>query len=326
MNSPTRQSAGSIFLRRRHGAVAGLALLLSLGGCVALPSPQGPDTASERHARPLPPALAGTVAPRLPVDANGHLARVPAIQDFFDYCLLAEVDFTSSGLDAFASDQIARQVAGMPAQAQALDVWQRYRAYDLGLRDIAGHGNAAGRVDPAALTRIVEQREALARRTLADWTDIFFADDFARARRDIAQLRAVQGPAFSDAQALVIDETLPADERSLRERRRARNEVIAWIAQLQTDGTPPARMREILSPRIGAAATERLLQFEAQDNAWRQRYATYAARRATIETSPLTDDQKAAQIAALRRQMFTGPGEIARAVSFDAYAGRPRGE
>ncbi|MCI3203489.1 MULTISPECIES: lipase secretion chaperone [Pandoraea] len=322
----SRSSAQSRFARRWRGPIAGLVIIVSLGGCVALPSQDGAPTANDHSALPMPPSLVGTVAPRLPVDANGHLARVPEIQDFFDYCLLAEVDFAPDELDAFASEQIAQQVADRPAQAEALDVWRRYRAYDLGIRDIAGPDDAASRVDPSALERIVAAREAVARRTLGDWTDVFFADDFARARRDIAQLRAVQGPAFNETQALAIDDTLPADERSLRERRRARNKVMALIEQLQSDGASPTQMRQILQPRIGTAATKRLLQFDAQDKAWRTRYAAYAARRATIETSPLTVEQKAGQIDALRRQVFTGPGEIARAVSFDAYAGRPRGE
>ncbi|WP_157123174.1 lipase secretion chaperone [Pandoraea vervacti] len=291
-----------------------------LGGCIALPSTAPNGVEADAPQRPTPSSLVGTAAPRLPVDTSGHLARVRSVRDFFDYCLLAEIDFTSEGLDDFIGRQIALQVAGMPAQAEALDVWRRYRAYDLGIRSIEGQRATERRFDSAQLARLLVQRRAIARQTLGGWADIFFADDFARVEHDIAQLRAQRDASTTDVPLANVDTLRQDDRHAPRQRREANGELMAMIETLQADGSSPEQMRQALQSKMGEAALARVLIFEAEETAWQIRYRDYSVQRRAIEASSLPNDQKMEQISALRRRTFTGPGEIARAVSFDAYA------
>ncbi|WP_150623291.1 lipase secretion chaperone [Pandoraea captiosa] len=297
----------------------GLTSLVMLGGCIALPpAPNGVE--ADAPQRPTPSSLVGTAAPRLPVDPSGHLARVRSVRDFFDYCLLAEIDFTSEGLDDFVGRQIGLQLAGTPAQAEALDVWRRYRAYDLGIRNVEVRHATETQFDPARLARILAQRRAIARQTLAGWADVFFADDFARMEHDIAQLRAQRDTSTTDAPLAGVDTLGQEDQHAPRQRREAHGKWIAMIETLQADGSSPEQMRQALQSKIGDAALARVLIFETEETAWQIKYRDYSVQRRAIEASSLPNDQKREQIAALRRRTFTGPGEIARAVSFDAYA------
>ena len=91
------------------------------GGLAAAP-PQAAVPASAG----LPPSLAGSSAPRLPLDAGGHLAKSHAVRDFFDYCLTAQSDLSAPALDAFVVREIAAQLDGTVAQVEALlpRVWE----------------------------------------------------------------------------------------------------------------------------------------------------------------------------------------------------------
>ncbi|MET5115747.1 lipase chaperone, partial [Burkholderia pseudomallei] len=77
----------------------------------------------------LPASLAGASAPRLPLDAHGHLAKARAVRDFCDYCLSAQSELSAQALDAHVTREIAAQLDGTLAQGEALDDWKRYRAY-----------------------------------------------------------------------------------------------------------------------------------------------------------------------------------------------------
>lgn len=90
---------------------------------IALPSPATPPAGAS-----VPAPLAGSSAPRLPLDPGGHLAKSRAVRDFFDYCLTAQSELDAAALDALVAREIAAQLDGTVAQPEALDVWHRYRA------------------------------------------------------------------------------------------------------------------------------------------------------------------------------------------------------
>ncbi|KVF79544.1 lipase chaperone [Burkholderia sp. FL-7-2-10-S1-D7] len=286
-----------------------------LGGTSAAP-PQAALPASAG----LPPPLDGSSAPRLPLDAGGHLAKSRAVRDFFDYCLTARSDLNAAALDALVVREVAAQLDGTAAQRQALDVWHRYRAYLDALAKLPEAG-AVDKSDLGALQLALDQRASIASRTLGDWSQPFFGAEQWRQRYDLARLKIAQDRTLTDAQKAerlaALAQQMPADERAAREKADRQQAAIDQIAQLQKSGAPPDSMRAQLTQTLGPEAAARVAQMQQDDASWQSRYADYAAQRAQIDAAGLSPQDRDAQIAALRQRMFTKPGEAIRAASLD---------
>jgi lipase chaperone LimK len=305
-------------------AALGAALLFAACGAPSPPRSEAPSslpTATAASPAALPTSLAGTDVPRLPIDASGNLMHVRAVRDFFDYCLIAEVDLGPDGVDAFVTRQIAAQANGLPAQAQALDVWKRYRAWFAAIREQKDGGPPAQTLEPARLADALTRREAIATQTLGDWRDAFFADEFSREHHDIERLKLGMNTRLSDqqrdARLTALDRDWSASARTALQTRQRQTVVLAHIERLQKADATPEQMRGELTPLIGAAATERLIAMQRDDDAWRERYAAYAVQRKQIEVSGQPKGDIADQVRRLREQTFTAPGEASRARSFD---------
>ncbi|WP_105132180.1 lipase secretion chaperone [Burkholderia sp. BE12] len=304
---------------RGTGAGGGVSDAAAVGGvAAAAPQPTVPASAG------LPPSLAGSSAPRLPLDAGGHLAKSRAVRDFFDYCLSARSDLSAAALDAFVVREIAAQLEGTVAQAEALDVWHRYRAYLDALATLRDAG-AVDKSDLGALQVALDQRASIAYRTLGDWSQPFFGAEQWRQRHDLARLRIVQDRSLTDAQKAerlaALEQQMPADERAAQQRVERQRAAIDQIAQLQKSGATPDAMRAQLTQTLGPEAAARVAQMQQDDASWQGRYADYAAQRAQIESAGLSPQERDARIAALRQRVFTKPGEAVRAASLDRGAG-----
>ncbi|KEZ03390.1 lipase chaperone [Burkholderia sp. MSh2] len=304
---------------RATGAAGDSPEAAAVGGGAAA-APQAATPASDG----LPPSLAGSSAPRLPLDAGGHLAKSRAVRDFFDYCLTAQSDLGAAALDAFVAREIAAQLDGTPAQVEALDVWHRYRAYLDALAKLRDAG-AVDKSDLGALQLALDQRASIAARALGDWSQPFFGAEQWRQRYDLARLKIAQDPALTDAQKAerlaALEQQMPAEERAAQQRVDRQRAAIDQIANLQKSGATPDAMRAQLAQTLGPEAAARVAQMQQDDASWQGRYADYAAQRAQIEAAGLSQQDRDAQIAALRQRVFTKPGEAVRAASLDRGAG-----
>jgi len=174
-----------------------------------------------------PHSLSGSMAPRLPLDVRGHVARTRAARDFFDYFLTARHELTPQALDASIRRAIGAQLEGSDAQGEALDLWQRYRRYLAGLAELAplrsaSPGSSAGQ-DPDALEAAFDARASLASRTMGpSWSEAFFGEQWRATAYSLARLRIENDRTLTDAQrAARLDawrQSLPADERACLER------------------------------------------------------------------------------------------------------------
>ncbi|MFX1802967.1 lipase secretion chaperone [Paraburkholderia sp. A1RO-5] len=293
------------------------------------PVPSAPPPAS----RALPRRCRGPgpigCRPRLPTDGRGHLARDPQVRLFFDYCVSAQTDLGAAGLDAFVAREIAAQLEGTPAQAEALVVWQRYQAWRAALAQLpepaAGAAANATRIDIDALRNTLAQRAALASRELGEWSEPFFGAQFALQRYKVERLAIGLDGALPEAEKrarlAALDQQLPAAERALREQARAQDAVLDQISTLQDAHASPDQMRSELTSVLGAQAAGRVARMQQDDDAWRAKYAEYASQRMPIEAAQAAGAARDASIAQLRERIFTEPGEALRAASLDRQPG-----
>ncbi|MDN7672614.1 lipase secretion chaperone [Burkholderia oklahomensis] len=269
----------------------------------------------------LPASLAGSSAPRLPLDARGHLAKARAVRDFFDYWLSAQNELSAAALDALVSREIAAQLDGTIAQGEALDVWKRYRAYLDQLAKLPDGGAPGNKFDLATLQLALDQRESIASRTLGDWSAPFFGDEQQRQRYDLARLKIMRDASLTDAQKAArlaaLEQQLPLDQRAEQAREKQQNDAVARIAQLQKSGASPDEMRAQFAQSLGPQAADRVAKMQQANDAWRAKYDAYAAQRAQIDAQNLSPQDRDAQVAQLRQRYFTEPGEALRAASLD---------
>lgn len=270
----------------------------------------------------MPSPLAGSSVPRLPLDSRGHLARTRAVRDFFDYFLTAQSDETPTALDALVTHAIAMQLEGTMAQAEALDVWKRYRAYFDALAQSTGTGATPGdRLDPAALQLALDQRATLASRTLGEWSAPFFGAEQERQRYGLERLKIARDPSLNDAQKrerlTALEQLLPPEQRAEAARAQAQQDAVGAISQLQKQAATPDEMHAQIAQQLGPEVAMRAAQMQRDDDAWQAKYRDYATQRAQIDAQQLAPAERDAQVAQLRASFFTGPGELQRAASLD---------
>ncbi|WP_423760776.1 lipase secretion chaperone [Burkholderia sp. NLJ2] len=272
----------------------------------------------------LPPALAGSTAPRLPLDAHGHLAQVVAVRGFFDYFLSAQNQLRPVELDALVARAIAVQLDGTDTQREALDVWQRYRAYFAELAKLPGGGAVDNTLDLPALQLVLDQRATIASRTLGDWSEPFFGAEQKLQRYDLARLKIVRDPSLTEDQKAAglaaLEQQLPAGQRAGLAHQKEQDNAIAQIDKVQQSNATPDEIRAQLTQTLGPEAAERVVKMQQADNAWHAKYNEYAAQRAQIDAQNLSAQDRDAQIVQLRQRYFTEPGEALRAASLDRSA------
>lgn len=329
----------------RNVALFGIAGLTAVAAVVYLNAParapragvqtavaEGPGTSAARaaptpaapNAQALPVSLSGTVPPHLPLDAHGHLAKVRAVRDFFDYFLTTRNEVSVQALDALVRRNIAAQLDGTAAQLEALDVWQRYMAYDQALdraSPLAPRSQGSG-IDFDAMQTMLDQQAALASRTMGpEWSEAFFGAEWRRDHYEIAKLRIVNDRTLTEAQKAerlqALEQTLPPAERAALERQRQTRASIDAIASLQKQGLSTDELRARVTQTLGPQAAERVVQMQKGEDAWHAKYADYAQQRARIEAMGLSAADRDAQIAQLRQHVFTNSSEALRAASLD---------
>lgn len=282
--------------------------------------------ARERLVNVLPASLAGTSAPRLPIDGRGHLAHTASVRDFFDYFLTTQNEVSAATLDALVRRQIAAQLDGTAAAGEALSAWQRYTEYRAALDRLPQTVAAAGeKADLDALQRYVDQRDALAVSLLGEWQEPFFGTESQQQRADLERLRIVSDSSLNSEQKATrlaaLDAALPPETRAAHERVRQQQMALESIDQAQKQGGSLDTMRAQITQTLGPEAAERVVQMQQADNAWQARYTDYSNERAQIDQQDLPPQQREAQIAQLRQQFFTNTSDAMRAASLDRDSG-----
>lgn len=297
---------------------------------VSLAQTAGPEPI--RTAATLPVSLAGSTPPRLPIDEHGHLRKARAVRDFFDYFLTAQSEMPPKALDALVRKEIAAQRDGTAAQLEALDVWQRYASYrkTLGsLETLSAPATAGGTTqtsDLDAMQASLDERASVAARVLGvEWSEAFFGPEWRHARDMIERWRVQRDSTLTDAQKTArlqaLEESLPPEERAALQKNERAQAQVHTIAELQQQEMTIDQLRAKATQAFGPQAAERIVKMRQDDDAWHAKYADYAAQRARIEAMGLSAADRAAQIAQLRRSVFTDPAQALRAASLDRTAG-----
>ncbi len=316
-----------------HTGEAGAARVAGLADSAGAPVTQRrqSDAVPTSGEPQLPLSLSGSMAPRLPLDTRGQLAQTRAVRDFFDYFLAAQHELSAAALDTMVQGEIASQLDGTPAQAEALDLWRRYSAYRDAVTRTAplqapepvdGANGASGGPNLDAMQSTLAERASISGRTMgAAWSESFFGREWRRANYDLARLRVTIDRSLTDAQKAArleaLAELLPPDERAASEHDANPRAFVEAISALQTPGLSAEALRAAATQALGAGAAERVVQMQKDDLAWREKYEAYVVQRARIDAMALAPADRDAQIAQLREGAFATAGERLRAASLD---------
>ncbi|MGV2291663.1 lipase secretion chaperone [Trinickia sp. YCB016] len=317
------------------GAAAAFGIYQRAGNTPANPAPAAAASASMQGVTPpsitgasaasvAAAALEGTTAPRLPLDAQGHLARVRDVRDFFDYFLTARSQLGDAALNAQVSAALHAQLAGKPAEGEATQLWERYRAYLDAVDQMPANDKteppSAASLDFDSIARSIDQRARLASDKLGEWANVFFADEFSEQRYSLARVRIMADTSLSAAekarQLEALEQSLPAAKREALAREHRDDAARQNLQQaLQQGGSPEAA--RAAAQAFGPEAAERAANFAQEERDWRDRYAQYATQRAQIDAQHLAPEDRERQLAQLRQQYFSNPGDARRAAAFD---------
>ncbi|MES1951712.1 lipase chaperone [Salinisphaera sp. S4-8] len=247
-----------------------------------------------------------TVDGGVTLDNEGDLVVTRDLRRLFDYFL--------TGIGRASLPEIRTRLAGhlvvlglpAPAQAQVLAVYDRYMTYRQRVADMGRTPQA----DAQALADTLARREALRKEILGlEVADAFFADDDVMARYLVQKRALEQNPNLTENQReqglAMLEQTLPADIQTARERTNLPARAHAEIAQMREQGASDAEIRERREALLGPQAAQRLEQIDAQRAQWQQRVADYSAERARILANDgLAPDDRERAIEALRQAHF----------------------
>jgi lipase chaperone LimK len=284
-----------------------------------------------------PQMLRGTAAPGLPVNDQGQLEHKRGVRDFFDYFLTTQSVLNPVQLDALVRQQIKVQLDGKPAANQAEALWKSYCAYLEALTQLAaapGYSTpaiaAGGAVvgitaaDAASLQSFIEQRGALRRRFLSEWSAPFFGEEDQALLAFVTRARIAQDKTLSDAERkrrlLEIEQNLPPGERSVEQQEKQQQQWFAAIDQMRQQNLSPEAMREEVAKLKGPEFADRFVAQEQQNQAWQANYDEYAAQRNQIQAQGLSPQDQETQVEQVRAKFFPKPGDALRAAGLDQIA------
>lgn len=260
----------------------------------------------------LPRSLLGTeVDGELEVDERGHLRITRGVRHVFDYFLSAtgeeSPDILLKRLRAYFRHKLP---AGAAAEAgRLLDGYIAYKKGLAGLQGVTPSGS--GQVDIAAVREQMQQVQALRLQFLApEVIAAFFGEEDVYERYTLARLEILQNsqltPQARAQQLAAAEEQLPA---ALRESIKVITQVQdlqALTQDWQKRGGSPAELRQIREQLVGAEASGRLEVLDQQRAAWDQRMrGWYSERAALLGNRSLGEQDRQAQLEALRAQRFT---------------------
>ncbi|HEX4869715.1 MAG TPA: lipase secretion chaperone [Moraxellaceae bacterium] len=277
----------------------------------------------------LPGSLQGTeVDGELEVDAAGHLRITGGIRRLFDYFLSAvgeePVETIIKRIRAYIRHKLP---AGAAAEAERL--LDSYIGYKRGLDAIPQAQSGTGQVDIEALRRQLQQVQALRSQFFSpEVIAAFFGDEDTYDRYTLERLAVLQDKSLTPAQRAA---RLAALEQQLPEQMRESIKVINQVQNLEAltqdwkkRGGTPAELRQIRESIVGAEAADRLESLDRENAQWDQRMNSwYAERAAVLANKSLSEQDRQAQLEALRNSRFS-EAERARVQSLELM--RDRGE
>lgn len=260
--------------------------------------------APEPPAPALPPSLVGTeVDGGFVVDADGNLVVTPDAIDLFDYYLSATGEETPEEIRA-RIEQAIRTRLPASAQAQALDLLDRYLAYREALRDLY----ASDDLGRASLERRLQAIRELRRGHFdAAEREVLFAAQEARWELELERQRVAADPELPPEEVArrlsALDGELPPEVREAREAATAATRLRHDEAALRAEGASDAEIHALREERFGPEAAQRLADLDRRRRAWEGRVEAWLDERAGL----LDEGASEAEVAALRAERFSGP-------------------
>jgi lipase chaperone LimK len=285
-----------------------------------------PNPTSDVPARAevAPPVHLDTEAPRLAFDSAGRLQRDQRPRDLFDHMLAAVPQAEPLWLDRLVESEVSRQSGDRPARLEALDLWQRYRAYlaALAAAERATAVTPSAQPDVEALHSVLERRIALREQHLGEWSGPLFGEEQQLQLLDLARLRLARAAHLSEAAKAnaihALEQSLTPSQRALREHRRRDELALAQIGQALLLNGSGEDVRTRLAATLGNDIAQRAAEAHAAERTWQDRYMRYAAERDQLLLQQLSAKDRQVQLAGIRSRHFASEADAYRAASLDA--------
>ena len=235
----------------------------------------------------LPPSFRGTeVDGRFEVDRAGNLIITQEVRHLFDYFLAAIGEEPMERTIERLRDYIDATLVD-PAHSQALLLLDQYLDYKQQLAQLEQD------VPQVASLEGLRNREAAVQALRArvfsqEAHQAFFAREEGFNRFSLERLAIRQNPALDDqGKAAAIDQLRSALPEELQEHvlPQLQQELRLQTELLGPDATP-GQVRQLRQQLVGAEATLRLEDVDAQRQQWRQRLKDFMAERQRIENHP----------------------------------------
>ena len=253
------------------------------------------------------PSLRGTdIDGRLQANPDGSLLISDQLRHLFDYYL------STAGEQSHAD--IVRQLQALisaslpdPARAQALDLLQRYLAYQQQLITLEQTFPVAADLDALWARQDAVQR-LRAELFSAEEHQAFFAGEELYNRFTLERLAILRNPELSDAdkayEVEALRERLPEDLQALLVPQ-IHQDLRQQTSALREKGASEAEVRALRLALVGPEATDRLETLDQQRAAWRQRVSDFNREREEILSQPgLADSDRASAVQALLEERF----------------------
>lgn len=252
---------------------------------------------------------------------DGHLVKARAVRDVFDHFLLGIGASSMSHIDKRVRRHIIATLSA-PARGEALDLWQRYRAYlDTENKLLESSRGDTSSLDLVRIGQFLQSRRALRWKMLPDVAQTWFGEEEAAEIRQLDRLTISQNGSLGSEEKARRLAALDARDpvfRAAADKGAPIAKLARLVADMEASKQSPDAIAAAVASTGNAAAAGRIRQWARAEADWETRYKDYLDERTRIEAGRLGTDATEEMLAAARARHFPVPAEAMRARALDA--------
>jgi lipase chaperone LimK len=237
-------------------------------------------------------------------------AKVPAA---FDAVLATYSPQPSAAELEVLTSAVRKCLSGRDADAAAA-LFRQYAALRKAQSDLESDPTGAAALSPMAW---VDKLRQLRRHHLGpELADKLFGEEEKIAVNELERARLISDPSLTGAQRSEKLRALGAPQSAADEATALAASLQQQVEALRRGGAPESEIQALRERRLGASGAAATAEMEHQKTKWEQRYLVFAQRKAAIQQSAASQDDKRKSIEMLLREQYA-ESEIATVEAYD---------